>query len=69
MEMLPKNLIARTHLSRCPDVNASSRGRLSQNSVCAEDGMGNTRMHLDRRKVWFFASGNREMGGKVIPER
>jgi len=47
---LPKNLIVRTHPSRCPDVNAGSGGLLSQNSVRAEDGMGSTRMQLDRRK-------------------
>ena len=69
METLPKNLIACTHPSRCPVVIAGFGGLLSQNSVRAEDGTVNTRMQLDRRKVWFFTSGNRETGGKVIPER
>ena len=69
METLSKNLVAYTHPSKCPNVIAGSGGMLSQNSVRAEDGTGNTRMQLDRRKVWFFTSGNRETGGKVIPER
>jgi hypothetical protein len=33
----PKNLIAHTHPSRCPDVNADSRGLLSQLSMHIEN--------------------------------
>jgi hypothetical protein len=39
-EDTPKNLIVRTHPSRCPDANAGSGGLLSKNSVRAEDGTG-----------------------------
>jgi hypothetical protein len=54
---------------RYPNVNAGSGGLLSQSSMRAEDGTGSTRMQLNRRKEWYDAWGNREMGGKVMPER
>ena len=54
METLPKNLIARKHLSRCPDANGDSECLLFQSSVRTEDGTGSTRVELESEDglVW-----------------
>jgi hypothetical protein len=52
--MLPENLIARTHLRRCPDANAGSGGLLSQLSVRAEDWDRNDREQHNSSVVMFL---------------
>jgi hypothetical protein len=50
-EGTPKNLIVRTHPSRCPDANAGSGGLLSQKLRARRRwDEGSTWMQLDRRK-------------------